>query len=109
MQDLFQEITELARSLNAELDASKAAGCQFAENERSYRVALRTAILKERAKGTPVTIIGDICRGKPDIAELKMLRDSSEAIYKASCEAINVYKLRIRIIDAQINREWHSS
>ena len=41
-------------------------------------------------------------------AEAKRRRDCSEAIYKASQEAINVIKLRIRMVDAQITRIWNS-
>ncbi len=40
--------------------------------------------------------------------EAERRRDCSEAIYKASQEAINVIKLRIRMVDAQITRIWNS-
>lgn len=108
MQDLYGQLNDLTDLLMAELDTCKTSGCQYAENEAEYRKALRLAILDERQKGTPATLTSDLCRGRDDIAELKRLRDCSEAIYKASQEAINVYKLRIRMIDAQIAREWTS-
>lgn len=108
MQDLYGQLDELTDLLMQELETCKTSGCQYAENEAEYRKALRLAILEERARGTAVTITSDLCRGRPDIAELKRLRDCSEAIYKASQEAINVYKLRIRMVDAQIARVWSS-
>lgn len=108
MQELYEQLDELTDRLMEELEVCKTSGCQYAENEAEYRKALRLAILDERQKGTPVTITSDLCRGREDIAELKRLRDCSEAIYKASQEAINVYKLRIRMIDAQITRVWSS-
>lgn len=108
MQELYEQLDELTDQLMAELEVCKTSGCQHAENEAEYRKALRLAILDEREKGTPATITSDLCRGRPDIAELKRLRDCSEAIYKASQEAINVYKLRIRMVDAQITRVWNS-
>lgn len=108
MQELYEQLDELTDQLMAELEVCKISGCQYAENEAEYRKALRLAILDERRKGTPVTITSDLCRGREDIAELKKLRDCSEAIYKASQEAINVYKLRIRMVDAQITRIWNS-
>lgn len=108
MQELYEQLDELTDQLMAELEVCKTSGCQYAENEAEYRKALRLAILDERQKGTPVTITSDLCRGREDIAELKKLRDCSEAIYKASQEAINVYKLRIRMVDAQITRVWNS-
>ena len=98
MQALTEELDELTDRLEAELKTCKESGCQYAEN----------AILNERQKGTPVTIIGDVCRGQEQIAEAKRRRDCSEAIYKASQEAINVIKLRIRMVDAQITRIWNS-
>lgn len=82
------------------------AGVQYAENEAAYRTALARAILEERAKGTPATLTGDIVRGREDIADLKMRRDAAEANYKAFAEEINVNKLRIRVLDAQLAREW---
>ena len=51
---------------------------------------------------------GDLCRGREDIAALRCQRDCSEAIYRASQEAINVLKLRIRMVDAQMTRIWNS-
>ena len=60
-------------------------------------------------EGTPVTIIGDICRGDKDIARKKFDRDCAEVAYRAALEAINNYKLQIRILDEQLNREWSRS
>lgn len=108
MQDLFAKADEICDLLAEELEASRRAGCQLAENEAQYRQALRIAILRERQRGTPVSITGDICRGDPEIADLKRARDCSEALYKASQEAINVHKLRLRMLNEQINRVWHS-
>lgn len=108
MQDLYAQLDELTDRLMEELDTCKTSGCQYAANEAEYRKALRIAILEERDRGTPATLTGDLCRGREDIAEKKRLRDCSEAIYKASQEAINVYKLRIRMLDAQIARVWNS-
>lgn len=108
MQELHERLDELTDLLMEELDTCKTSGCQYAENEAEYRKALRLAILDERERGTPATLTSDLCRGRDDIAEAKRRRDCSEAIYKASQEAINVYKLRIRMLDAQIARIWSS-
>lgn len=108
MQALTEELDELTDRLEAELKTCKESGCQYAENEAEYRKALRIAILEERSKGTPVTVISDLCRGRPDIAEKKQLRDCAEALYKASSEAIMALKLRIKVVDADIQRTWTS-
>ena len=105
---MYAERSELFGALMDELAALRASGCQYAENESEYRKALRLAILEERDAKTPVTIISDVCRGREDIAEKKRLRDCSEALYRASQEAINVYKLKIRTLDEDIKRTWAS-
>ena len=102
----YAERDGILASLSTDLEALRKCGAQLAQNERDYRVALRSEILRERASGTPVSIIGDVCRGKKPIADMKMARDSAEALYKAQQESINVKKLQLRIIEAQIEREW---
>ena len=104
MQDLYAERMQLFDRLMDELQALRNSGSQYAENEAENRKALRVAILEERSKGTPVTVISDLCRGREDIAELKQRRDCSEALYKASQEAINVFKLKIRTVDEDMKR-----
>ena len=108
MQELIDKRNELERLLEDELATCRRSGIQLAENEAAYRKALRVEILKERAKGTPVSIISDLCRGMEHRAELKLARDSADAVYKASQEAINVRKLRLRMVDADIQRIWNS-
>ena len=53
-----------------------------------------------------MTIISDICRGNAEIADLRFKRDVAEVDYKAAQEAINSYKLQIKILEAQRAREW---
>jgi len=109
MFEEVQEIRDCMARLDGELDDLRKAGCQYAKNEREYRIALRSLILTERAQNnTPVSIVGDVCRGREDIADMKCMRDCSEALYKAAQEAINVEKLRIRVLNDQLSREWAS-
>ena len=89
---------ELHDELDGHIEAMKRAGCQLAENTREYRQAIRIQTLYEREQKTPATITSDIVRGYPDIAQLKCNVDCADAI--------NVLKLKIRTIQAQIEREW---
>lgn len=107
--ELIQQIGQKSALLDAAIRALGKRGQAYAEAESNYRMALTKAILEERANGTPVTVISDICRGKPEIAKLRFERDCAEVVYKSAMEAINSYKLQIRIMDAQVEREWHSA
>ena len=104
--DLYMEIENKLALLNSAISEVKKRGRELAEAEREYRVELAKDILIKRADKFPVTIIGDICRGKEEIAELKLKRDISESLYKSVLEAINCYKLQIKIIENQLEREY---
>ncbi len=106
-QDLFLELRAKQQLLETSLAALGKRGRDSANAEQTYRVALAKKILEEREKGTPVTIISDVCRGDKEIARLKFERDVAEVSYSAAMEAINIYKLAIRTLDEQINREWN--
>lgn len=105
-QDLDLELRDKLRLLDISLREFGKRGRAYAEAERDYRVAMAKKVLIERAGGQPVTIISDICRGNAEIADLRFKRDVAEVDYKATQEAINSYKLQIKILEAQRAREW---
>lgn len=105
-QDLMIEMQGRITMLDAALQQLGNRGRAYAQAERDYRTALAKKILTERDKGTPVTIISDVCRGDREIAGLKFNRDVCETAYDAAKEACNVYKIEIRTLDEQIAREW---
>lgn len=104
--DLIAEIGSKTRLLDAAIRELGKRGQAYAESEREYRISLARKTLEERGKGTPVTIISDLCRGDGEIARKRFERDCAEVVYKSAIEAINSYKLQIRILDAQVQREW---
>lgn len=106
MQDLMIELQGRVSTLDIALKTLGNRGRTYADAEQKYRVELAKKILTERDAGTPVTIINDICRGSALIAKLKFERDVAETMYKAALEAIQVYKLNIRVLENQIDREW---
>lgn len=67
-QDLMNELAAKVGLLDTALRKLGERGRSHAQAERDYRVALAQKILIERDKGTPVTIISDICRGSAEIA-----------------------------------------
>lgn len=105
-QDLLIELQGKIQLLDKALGQLKHRGRDYADAEQNYRMELSKKILLERDKGTPVTIISDVCRGNECIAKLKFMRDVAETTYKAAQEAINVYKLQIKILENQIDREY---
>lgn len=105
----FQELDHKTKMLDLAVKELRTRGIALAEAERDYRVELAKAILDERDKGTPVTIIGDVCRGKQSIANLRFERECAEVLYRSALEAINSTKLQLRLIENQIQREYGQS
>jgi len=105
-ENLMDELWQKFKMLDAAIKELRSRGSAYAQAEQDYRVELAKCILLEREKGTPVTIISDVCRGDRTIAGLKFNRDVADVVYKSALEAVNVYKLQIRILDEQIEREW---
>ena len=104
--ELIQEIGTKSSLLDAAVKQLGVRGKAYAQAERDYKVAMARKILQEREKGTPVTIISDVCKGDTEIARLRFERDCAEVVYKSAMEAIQSIKLQIRILDSQIEREW---
>ena len=81
-------------------------GQNLAEAERDYKITLRQEALKLRANDMPVTLINQIVYGVPEVAEKRFKRDVEDATFKANQEHINVTKLKLRILENQLAREW---
>lgn len=104
----YAELMELLERAERGVQDMRDTGCQYAQNRQEYEVAKARRTLEERAKGTAVTLIPLIVQGYEDVSEARMRKDASEALYAAAKEAVNVAKLKARIIDAQIQREWYA-
>ena len=105
-QDLMSALQNSINLLNAAQREYRARGVAEAQAEKDYRIALSKKMLIERDNGMPVSIISDVCRGSEEVAELKFKRDCAKANYESVQEAVNVYKLKIKVLENQIDREW---
>ena len=104
--DLYEEIQRLMLELTVSIRKLRDNGAKLAEAERDYKLTLRQEALRLRAGDMPVTLINNIIYGVPEVAEKRFKRDVAQANYDANKEHINVTKLKLRILEAQLNREW---
>lgn len=107
MDNLVQEVFNLSDELSASIYKLLENGKKLAHAENDYKITLRTEALKLRQeKNMPVTLISQIIYGVPEVAKLRLERDIAETIYDANKEKINMVKLKIRVLENQIQREW---
>ena len=105
--ELYKEIEKLINDLDYSVKELRKNGTSLAEAERSYKVCLMQNALKLRAdENMPVTLINQIIYGIKEVADLRFERDVKEATYQANQEAINSIKLKLRILENQLNREY---
>ena len=104
--DLYEEITKLMQELTASIKKLRNNGAKLAEAERDYKLTLRQEALRLRAGDMPVTLINNIIYGVPEVAAKRFKRDVEQANYDANKEHINITKLKLRILEAQLAREW---
>ena len=104
--NLITEINRKQKDLDTAVKQLRTSGSDYAQAEHDYKVLLRTEALKLRDQGMAVGMIDKVIHGIPEVAKARLERDKSLTIYEANKECINSLKLQIRIIDAQISREW---
>lgn len=104
--DLLEDLQVKSSQLEQALRTLRQNGIALAEAERNYKEMVSKEVLRLRDEGMAVTLIAQVIYGLPSVSTLRFQRDCAKTIYEANQEAINVKKLQIRLIEAQINREW---
>lgn len=104
--DLYAELQAKTKDLEVSIKQLRKSGTAYAEAERKYKILLRSECLKLRDEGMAIGMIDKTCYGIPVVADARFERDVADTVYKANLEAINSIKLQMRLIEAQLQREW---
>lgn len=107
--ELYEELQNKVQQLETCIKSLRTNGTAYAQAEKDYKILLRSECLTLRDGGMAIGMIDKTCYGIPSVAEARFKRDVAETVYKANMEAINSLKLQIRLIEAQIDREWSST
>ena len=107
--DLYEQIVQQMHVLDDAIKALAKNGEELANAEKDYKVELTKEVLKQRADGTPVTQISLVVYGMPNVAELRLKRDSAKSKYEACLEFINITKLKLRLLESQLSREYSNT
>ena len=104
--ELWLELQKKMAYLEKALEQARKRGEEYANAEKEYQIAKNEAVLLLRDQGTPATLIQLQVKGQKDVADKMLRRDIANVLYESAQEAINVYKLEIRVIQEQIEREY---
>ena len=105
--DLYDDIQKLMNELTTSIKLLRKNGNELAQAERDYKICLRQEALKLRnEQDMPVTLINQIIYGVEEVAQKRFKRDVAETMYNTNQEHINITKLKLRLLEAQLEREW---
>ena len=104
--DLYNKLQRKQEELDLCIKKLRPNGDAFAEAERDYYTKKASESLKLQESGMAVSMIALIIKGIKSVADARFKMQIAETIYKANQEAINAIKLEMKLIEAQISREW---
>ena len=107
--DLLNYLTNLQKQLDVSVKQLRKSGSDYAEAYKNYRIALAQELVRLKERNIPATLCGDLARGDIEVAKKKFQEIATEAIYKANLESINSLKIQIKVLEAQIEREWSNT
>lgn len=106
---MWNEIQNALNVLDVTIEESLHYGLKMSAAETKYYTVKDLRVRELMDEGKSATAIELIIKGEPKVNDaLKEYRDS-EVEYKNSIEAINACKLRIRVLEAQYEREWEQA
>lgn len=105
---LWDEVQKAKDQLDQALSTWRINGLAWCEAEREYRKLKSQEILRLRNEGIPTTLIPDVVKGLDEVAEADFKRNAAMVVYKANCEAINVKKIEVKVLESELEREYVS-
>lgn len=105
-QPTYVRVNAFMRLLRGALARAQDFGMASAAAEASYYGAKSRESFELLEAGHANTFIQAVVKGRPKVAAAMRARDEAEVEYKNAVEAVNVYKLALRVLEAQQEREW---
>lgn len=103
----IQELNKAVNMLDVMIETMKQRGQDYALARRNYEIAKAKEMLMLKESGIAMTMTQPLALGNENVAALRFDKDVAETLYKTVQEAIQTQKLKIRMMEAQIQREWN--
>lgn len=108
MSDLISDLMRDRDLMKAASKELKKRGIELARAEAEYQTAKNLTALSLKGDGFAATLINLLIKGDSRVNQKLFTRDCAQVEYDSAKEALNVYKLDARLVEAQIDREWRS-
>lgn len=104
--ELITQLNDLNAQLSQGIRLMGRYGREYAQAEHDYKIELAKEAIRLREKDIPVTMIQLRIYGTGDVPEKRFRRDTAQVMYNTAQENINAIKLKMRLLEAQIDREY---
>lgn len=104
--DLYSEREMLRRKLDQCIRMLRETGTEYAKADRAYNEAVAACWMRLRDRDMPIGMISKVYKGEKDVAEKRFAMIQAETMRDANKEAVMSYKLQLRLVEEQIQREW---
>ena len=75
---------------------------------KDYKIVLRQETLKAKAEGMAIGLIDKTVAGKENVVEAWVISQIAESDIDSDIELLQWLKLKARLLDNQISREWRN-
>lgn len=104
--ELITQLNDLNAQLSQGIRLMGRFGREYAQAEHDYKIELAKEAIRLREKDIPVTMIQLRIYGTGDVPDKRFKRDTAQVMYNTAQENINAIKLKMRLLEAQIDREY---
>lgn len=108
IDDLYNAWAEDRQLMFDSQQKLKRLGETKARAEAEYQKVKARVAFRMKADGYSASMIQTVIKGDEEVNTALMRRDCAESEYESEKEALNVYKLDLRVVEAQIEREYRS-
>ena len=103
---MWNEIQETLQLLDMTIAEAKEHGYAMNLAEVHYYSVKDQELSELAEKGVSATLAKETIKGKPRVNDALLDFRNKQIDYDNAREGINAYKLRIRVLEAQLEREW---
>lgn len=109
MQRTYQQLEYARKQMKNASKELRDRGKAKARAEADYQAAKARRALEMKAEGHSGTMIQTLIKGDPEVNQKLFERDCAEVLYESAKEALNVYKLDAKLLEADIERAWNDA
>ena len=107
--ELFSQRDDLSKKLSEGIRLMAKYGNEYAKAEHDYKIEVAKTALELKDSGMAVTMIGMVIYGTKKVPEYRLKRDIADVMYRTAQENINSIKLQLRLLEAEIERQWEQA